>query len=154
MEANYPALTEDPEAKQENQSRREVEQSDSDGAETRLSIYSRMKRSIAIQRWKTQQKHATRNNIKKDTEWWEIEPFGSQDPWTLKWDGVIIAFALFNAIFIPLDFGFPDISELINANKVYQAFNIISYFVFLIDIFINFNMSYFNSDGEEINDRR
>jgi hypothetical protein len=31
--------------------------------------------------------------------------------------------------------------------------NAISYLVFAVDIGINFNMSFFNSDGEEINDR-
>lgn len=129
------------------------ENSDDDGVGTRSSLQNRMKRSIAIQRWKTQLKHATNKNTETQNEWWDIEPFGSQDPWTVKWDMVIISFAIFNAVFIPLDFGFPDISEVINSNKTYLAFNAISYLIFLIDIFINFNMGYFNSDGEEINDR-
>ena len=37
----------------------------------------------------------------EERAWWDIEPFGSNDPWTLKWDIVIILFAVFNAIFIP-----------------------------------------------------
>jgi hypothetical protein len=47
------------------------------------------------------------------------EPFGQQDPWTLKWDFVIILFAIFNAIGIPLSFGFPDIAEAIDENRPY-----------------------------------
>lgn len=55
----------------------------------------------------------------QEKPWWDIEPFGSTDPWTLKWDIVIIIFAVFNAFFIPLGIGFPDISEAISANLTY-----------------------------------
>lgn len=72
----------------------------------------------------------------------------------LWWDAVIIFFALFNAICIPLDFGFADISEVLNESIFYTILNYSSYFFFLIDIVIACNTSYFNSDGEEIIEKR
>ena len=71
----------------------------------------------------------------------------------LKWDVVIIIYALFNAICIPWDFGFPEMSEWLSESQVYNVFNISSYLFFLADILIACNTSYFNSDGEEIINR-
>jgi hypothetical protein len=72
------------------------------------------------------------------------------DPWKLYWDSIILGFAIFNSITIPLALSFEEINETLYANKLYVIIDTASIVFFLSDIFFQMNTTYYDSDGEEI----
>mmetsp|Transcript_14806 Transcript_14806/g.14397 ORF Transcript_14806/g.14397 Transcript_14806/m.14397 type:complete len:97 (-) Transcript_14806:1791-2081(-) len=78
------------------------------------------------------------------------EKFSFSDPLILKWESFIIVLAIFNAFTIPVEIAFmPEIME----TALFICINSLIDLFFLIDIFVNFRMSYFDHVlSEEIKD--
>ena len=72
------------------------------------------------------------------------------DPWKLYWDSIILAFAIFNSITIPLVLSFEEINETLYANDFFVVIDLMSNIFFIVDIYFQMNTTYYDSDGEEI----
>lgn len=60
----------------------------------------------------------------------------ANDPWKFWWDIVILVFAIFNSLTIPLTLTFEEINKQLSENTFYNTVNYASVFFFLLDIFI------------------
>lgn len=76
------------------------------------------------------------------------------DNWKFWWDTIILLIAIFNSITIPLTLSFDQISEMLSNNEVYNFINITSSIFFIMDIFLQMNTTYYDSEGEEISDKK
>lgn len=72
------------------------------------------------------------------------------DPWKLYWDSIILGFAIFNSITIPLVLSFEEINETLYANNFFVVVDLMSNIFFIVDIYFQMNTTYYDSDGEEI----
>lgn len=70
------------------------------------------------------------------------------------WDIVILLIAIFNCITIPLSLSFDQIAASFETNTYYNFINISSTLFFIADIFLNFNTTYYDQDGEEVLDKK
>lgn len=94
---------------------------------------------------------------KADRRWWSwcySYTVRANDSWKFWWDTIILIMAIFNSITIPLTLSFDEISSDLTNNKVYYVVNIIATLLFISDIFIQMNTTYYDSDGEEIFDKK
>jgi hypothetical protein len=82
------------------------------------------------------------------------EPIRANDSWKIWWDAAILAFAIFNSVTIPLTISFDGINELFRASQVYNFFNLTSNIFFIIDIFFQMNTTYYDAEGEEIDNKQ
>jgi hypothetical protein len=68
---------------------------------------------------------------------------------------LILLIAIFNSITIPLTLSFDEIQLFLSSNLFYVIFNgYISSFIFFMDIFLQMNTTYYDSDGQEIFNKR
>mmetsp|Transcript_24494 Transcript_24494/g.37981 ORF Transcript_24494/g.37981 Transcript_24494/m.37981 type:complete len:146 (-) Transcript_24494:2400-2837(-) len=74
----------------------------------------------------------------------------ANDSWKLWWDSIILILAIFNSITIPLTLSFDEINENLIHNTIYKAVNIVAAIFFIMDILIQMNTTYYDSDGDEI----
>ena len=75
----------------------------------------------------------------------------ANDSWKFQWDILILLIAIFNSITIPLTLSFDEIQLFLSSNLFYVIFNgYISSFIFFMDIFLQMNTTYYDSDGQEI----
>ena len=58
--------------------------------------------------------------------------------------------AVFNSVTIPLTLSFEEISETLSSNVAYNFINNVSAVFFILDIFLVMNTTIYDSDGEEI----
>jgi len=63
------------------------------------------------------------------------------------WDVLVIILAIFNCLSIPVDISF---EPAYSTNIYVQILNFFIDFLFFIDIFINFNTSFYDKNGIEI----
>ena len=70
------------------------------------------------------------------------------------WDTVILILALFNSITIPLTIFFEDINTDFSSSEAYNIVNIVATAFFFLDILFQMNTTYYNSDGDEIYDKK
>lgn len=77
----------------------------------------------------------------------------ANDGQKLWWDSIILLIAIFNSFSIPLTLAFDQISDDFIDNQYYQIINLTGTFFFIFDIFINMNTTYYDHDGEEIDDK-
>ena len=70
------------------------------------------------------------------------------------WDFLILCLAIFNSIFIPLTLSFEDINETMKNSIIYVIIDNAANVIFFIDIYLGFNTSYYNPEGEEIFDKK
>ena len=76
------------------------------------------------------------------------------DAWKFWWDTVILLLAVFNSITIPLTLSFDGFSEALSNSMAYNIVNLTSAVFFILDIFLQLNTTFYDSDGEEIFDKR
>ena len=72
------------------------------------------------------------------------------DAWKFWWDIIILLIAVFNSVTIPLTLSFDEISETLSASELYNFINNVSAVFFILDIFLVMNTTIYDSDGEEI----
>ena len=68
----------------------------------------------------------------------------------LYWDGLILVFALFNSLTIPLILAFDQIEEEFSNIKIYVIIDFAANVFFILDIIVQMNTTYYDSDGEEV----
>jgi hypothetical protein len=78
----------------------------------------------------------------------------ANEPWKFWWDIIILLIAIFNSITIPLTLTFTQIDAALENSDAYNAINIASAVLFILDIFIQFNTSYYNQEGEEVTEKK
>ena len=74
----------------------------------------------------------------------------ANDSWKIWWDAGILIFAIFNSVTIPLTISFEKINEQFRDNQIYNIFNLASNIFFILDIVLQMNTTYYDSDGDEI----
>lgn len=67
---------------------------------------------------------------------------------------MILIIAIFNSVTIPLTLSFDEISESLANSNSYNAINLASAVFFILDILFQMNTTFYDSDGEEIFDKR
>ena len=68
----------------------------------------------------------------------------------LYWDGLILVFALLNSLSIPLVLAFDQIEEEFSKWTAYIVIDGAANVFFIIDIIVQMNTTYYDSDGEEV----
>ena len=68
----------------------------------------------------------------------------------LYWDGLILVFALFNSLTIPLILAFDQIEEAFSDIPAYTIIDTSANIFFILDIIVQMNTTYYDSDGEEV----
>ena len=72
----------------------------------------------------------------------------ANDSWKFQWDILILLIAIFNSVTIPLTLAFDEIEDFLSANLFYHLFNnYFAVFIFLMDIVLQMNTTYYDSDG-------
>ena len=66
------------------------------------------------------------------------------------WDFIILVFAIFNSVFVPLTLAFDEINESLNDNLLYVILDQLGNIFFILDILVQMNTTYYDNDGEEI----
>jgi len=66
------------------------------------------------------------------------------------WDIVVLIFAIFNSLFIPLSLSFEQIEEDLNSIPFYVFLDNAANIFFILDIIVQMNTTYYDSDGEEV----
>jgi len=80
--------------------------------------------------------------------------FRQNDNFKLWWDSLILIFAIWNCFTVPLVLFFDEIDEMLAQETYYDVINWISIFLFITDIILQMNTTYYDSDGEEIEDKK
>ena len=70
------------------------------------------------------------------------------------WDAIILVLAIWNCVMVPLTLFFNEFDEYFSDQDYYQGINIFSIVLFLLDILFQMNTTYYDSDGEEIEDKK
>ena len=71
------------------------------------------------------------------------------------WDLIILGFAIFNSVFIPMTLSFDEIDDTMRNNLVYNIIDQIANVFYFVDIFLGFNTSYYDDfEGDEIFDKK
>ena len=74
----------------------------------------------------------------------------ANDSWKFWWDIIILLFALFNSVTIPMSLAFDEIDESFKNSTMYSTIDAIGNAFFFMDIMLQMNTTYYDSDGEEI----
>ena len=78
----------------------------------------------------------------------------ANDVFKLYWDSVILLIAIFNSFSIPLALAFSGIGRDLAEDPFYVLTNIVGTILFMLDILLNMNTTYYDLDGEEIVERK
>lgn len=78
----------------------------------------------------------------------------ANDVFKLYWDIIILLIAIFNSFSIPLALAFQGIGRDLAVDPFYVLTNIVGTILFMLDILLNMNTTYYDFDGEEIVDRK
>lgn len=70
------------------------------------------------------------------------------------WDGLILIFAIWNCVMVPLTLFFDQFDDYFSQMNYYQGINIISIILFFVDILFQMNTTYYDNDGEEIENKK
>ena len=70
------------------------------------------------------------------------------------WDGIILLFALWNCFMVPLTLFFRSFREYFYDQDYYICINVIQIVLFFLDIIFQMNTTYYDNDGEEIEDKQ
>lgn len=118
----------------------------------RLSKSSREGREMDLRNLSFEEKKANSSALKRaeNKSIWSVSVFRSNDFWKIYWDALILVIAVFNSIFIPITLSFGEIKEYLNNQQWYKIVDYTSIVLFISDIFIMMNTTYYDSDGEEI----
>ena len=118
----------------------------------RLSKSPREGRELDLRNLSFEEKKANSSALKRaeSKSIWSVSVFRSNDFWKIYWDALILVIAVFNSIFIPITLSFGEIKEYLNNQQWYKIVDYTSIVLFISDIFIMMNTTYYDSDGEEI----
>ena len=78
----------------------------------------------------------------------------ANDQIKLSWDILILIIAIFNSFSIPLTLAFDGIDEAFSNNIYYTITNLAGTCLFIFDILINLNTTYYDHDGEEVHEKK
>jgi hypothetical protein len=74
----------------------------------------------------------------------------ANDPSKIIWDSFILVIAIYNSITVPLEISFdPEIVEILESFN-YYTIDLVFTCIFFLDILINANTTFYDTDGEEI----
>ena len=76
------------------------------------------------------------------------------DQFKFWWDLVILLFAIFNSVFIPLTLSFDEIDDTLRNTIMYVIIDQTANVFFVIDIILGFNTSYYDKEGDEITEKK
>ena len=78
----------------------------------------------------------------------------ANDPSKIMWDSFILVIAIYNSITVPLEICFaPEIEEVL-AKFHYSTIDNVFTAIFFIDILLNANTTFYDTDGEEIFEKK
>lgn len=98
-----------------------------------------------------QEEEEERNEPQQEASW--IRTLKYDDPKKFYWDQVILFFAIYNSLFIPLTLNFDEINTILQQQVWHTTIDLGSTLFFMLDIFLEFNMTFVDSTGEQISDR-
>ena len=73
----------------------------------------------------------------------------ANDTFKIWWDSIVLVIAIFNSITIPMELSFNEYRSLFD-QYYYTEINTVCTGIFVMDIFLNMNTTYYDSDGDEI----
>lgn len=73
----------------------------------------------------------------------------ANDTFKIWWDSIVLVIAIFNSITIPMELSFIEYRALFD-QYYYTEINNVCTIVFILDIVLNMNTTFYDSDGDEI----